>query len=183
MRMIPLFNGIFWGLFFIIIGGLIIARRYIPAQISIARVVIALLFVYVGVWFLLTGPGFKTGFRDRNTVVFSSSQLEYSPTQDNGNRDYNFIFSSGSVDLSTLAPTTGSVDKEVNVVFGTGTVRINPAVPVRVEMSSAFGSVFAPNGSSASFGDNTYTTPAYKDGEPAVRIKATAVFGTIYVKE
>jgi hypothetical protein len=176
--MIPLFNGIFWGLFFIIIGVLIIARRYIPFQIPLGRVIVALLFIYVGIWFLLIGPG----FRDKNTIVFTSSQLEYSGASDQHDDGYNIIFSSGDIDLTGLAPSGGDVNKEVNVVFGSGNLRINPSVPVRVEMSSAFGSISTPNGSAESFGDRVYTTPVYREGEPAVRIKATAVFGSLNIR-
>jgi hypothetical protein len=68
------------------------------------------------------------------------------------------------------------------VIFGSGVLRLNPAVPVHVSMSSAFGSVQAPNGRSVAFGDSDYATPSYKAGSPALEIKATAVFGRLVIQ-
>jgi hypothetical protein len=172
-----LFNGIFWGLLLVIVGVWIMIRRYVPVHIPLGRVIVALIFVYVGVWVLVTGPA----IRGRNTIVFSDSRMDY--TLDNRGSDYNIVFSRGAVDLSTYVPSGGSVDKEVNVVFGTGTLRINSSVPVRVDMTGVFGTVRSPNGTTTSFRDSVYTTPAYREGADALRIKATAVFGTLYVEE
>ncbi|HYW81970.1 MAG TPA: hypothetical protein VFB30_01865, partial [Spirochaetia bacterium] len=74
-----------------------------------------------------------------------------------------------------------TVRTEVNVVFGSGTLRLNPAMPVRVNMSSAFGTVEAPGGRSIAFGDMVYTSPSYKDGAPALEVHATAVFGRLTI--
>jgi hypothetical protein len=70
----------------------------------------------------------------------------------------------------------------VNVVFGSGVLRIDAAAPVRVTMSSAFGSVEAPDGRSVAFGDSDYRTAAYRDGAPALEIHATAVFGRLLIE-
>jgi hypothetical protein len=156
MRSMWLFDGIFWGLFFVVIGVWIMVRRYVPVNIPLGRVIFALVFVYLGVRILISGPQ----IRERNTIVFSDTHMDW--TSDTHGNDYNIIFSRGTVDLTGLAPAGGSVYKEVNVVFG---------------------SVRSPNGTSVSFRDTVYSTPAYRAGADAVRIKATAVFGTLYIDE
>ena len=175
MKIVPLIDGIFWGVLLIAVGAWFIVRRYVPVNIPVFRVIIAVIFVYIGIRVLVRGPTIQ----EKNTVVFSESTMSYSP--DNG-RDYNVVFSSGTIDLSDVALSGTSVRTQVNVVFGTGTLRINPSMPVRVSMSSAFGPVEAPNGRSVAFGDTTYTTPAYKDGAPALEIRATAVFGRLTIQ-
>ena len=172
-----LFDGIFWGLFFVVIGVWIMVRRYVPVNIPLGRVIFALVFVYLGVRILISGPQ----IRERNTIVFSDTHMDW--TTDTHGNDYNIIFSRGTVDLTGLTPAGGSVYKEVNVVFGTGTLKINPAVPMQIDMTGVFGTVRSPNGSSVSFRDTVYSTPAYRAGADAVRIKATAVFGTLYIDE
>ena len=179
MRKMWLFDGIFWGVFLVALGVWIMVRRYVPVNIPIVRIIFAVVFVYVGVRILITGPGM--GIRDRNTIVFSDTHMNWSSSS-RGN-DYNIIFSNGSVDLSDLTASGGNVYKEVNVVFGSGTLRINPAVPMEIDMTGVFGTIRSPNGNSTSFRDTRYTTPAYKAGEAAVRIKATAVFGTLNIEE
>lgn len=173
-----LFDGIFWGLLLVVIGVWIMVRRYVPVNIPLVRIIIALIFVYLGVRILVRGPE----IRDRNTIVFSSDTRMDWNTDVHGN-DYNVIFSRGTIDLSGLSPAGGSVYKEVNVIFGTGTLRINPAVPMQIDMTGVFGTVRSPNGSTVSFRDTVYSTPSYKPGGDSVRIKATAVFGTLYIEE
>jgi len=174
MKMVSLVDGIFWGVLLIVVGVWFLVRRYIPFHIPLFRVIIAVILVYIGIRVLVHGPV----FHDRNTMVFSESSLQWSPSH---GRDYNVLFSSGTVDLSGVELSGGTVRTEVNVVFGSGTLRLNPAMPVRVNMSSAFGTVEAPGGRSIAFGDSVYTTPAYKDGAPALEVHATAVFGRLQI--
>jgi hypothetical protein len=173
--MVSLVDGIFWGALLIILGVWFIVRRSVPVHIPVIRIIVAVLFVYVGVRILVRGPE-RT---DRNTAVFSESTMSYSPAR---GREYNLIFSSGTVDLSEAAPSGASIYAEVNVIFGSGTLRVNRARPVRVNMSSAFGTVESPNGRSVAFGDMVYTSPSYREGAPALEIHATAVFGRLTIQ-
>ncbi len=143
-------------------------------HIPVIRIVIAVLFVYAGVRILARGPLSADG----NTAVFSESTMSYSP--DRG-REYNLVFSSGAIDLSSAAPVSASIRARVNVIFGSGTLRIDPSVPVRVHMTSAFGLVESPHGKSVAFGDMVYTTQSYRKGAPALDIRATAVFGRLTI--
>jgi hypothetical protein len=175
MRMINIFDGVFWGVVLIALGVWFIVRRYVPVHVPVFRIVIAVLFVYIGVRVLVWGPS----IREKNTAVFTQSQMVYGE----GARDYNMIFSSGDVDLTAVVVKDTSVAAEVNVVFGSGVLRINPASPVRIHMSSAFGSVHAPNGRSVAFGDSVYTTPAFREGAPALEVRAAAVFGSLRITQ
>jgi hypothetical protein len=174
MKMVSLVDGIFWGVLLIVVGVWFLVRRYVPFHIPLIRVIIAVIFVYIGIRVLVRGPVIQ----DRNTMVFSESSLQWSPAH---GRDYNVIFSSGTVDLSGVALAGETIRTQVNVIFGSGTLRLNPAMPVRVNMSSAFGTVEAPGGRSIAFGDSVYTTPSYKDGAPALEVHATAVFGRLMI--
>jgi hypothetical protein len=172
--MVSLVDGIFWGVLLIAVGVWFLVRHYVPVHIPVIRVIIAVLFVYIGIRVLVHGPI----VRDRNTTVFGQSTMQFSP--DHG-RDYNVIFSTGTVDLSGVTISGSSVRAEVNVVFGSATLRLDPAIPVRVKMSSAFGTVEAPSGRSVAFGDTVYTSASYKDGAPALEVHATAVFGRLVI--
>jgi hypothetical protein len=172
--MVSLVDGVFWGALLIILGVWFIVRRAVPVHIPVIRIVVAVLFVYAGVRILARGPVSM----DRNTAVFSESSMRYSP--DRG-REYNLVFSSGAVDLSAAVPGSANIRAQVNVIFASGTLRINPSVPVRVHMSSAFGTVESPNGRSVAFGDMVYTTQSYREGAPALDIQATAVFGRLTI--
>jgi len=172
--MVSLVDGIFWGALLIILGVWFIVRRSLPVRIPVIRIVIAVLFVYAGVRILARGPVTADG----NTAVFSESRMTYSPER---SREYNLVFSSGAIDLSGAAPSGASIRAEVNVIFGSGTLRINPSIPVRVNMSSAFGTVESPNGRSVAFGDMVYTTKSFREGAPSLEVHATTVFGRLTI--
>jgi len=175
MKMVSLIDGIFWGVLLIVVGVWFLVRRYVPVHIPVIRVIIAVLFVYIGIRVLVRGPV----VHDRNTVIFSdSTALHYTP--DSG-RDYNVIFSRGDVDLTPVAVSATSIRAQVNVVFGSATLHINPATPAKVNMSSAFGTVDAPGERTVAFGETVYTTPAYKAGAPALEVRAAAVFGRLTI--
>jgi hypothetical protein len=174
MRMGPLFDGIFWGIALIALGVWFLLRHVIPVHVPLFRVLVALVFIWLGIRVLVRFPGVPEG----NALVFSESTLRWAP--DRG-RDYNVIFSSGVIDLTDASVGAQSLHAEANVVFGSATLRVNPAVPVRVTMTSAFGSVEAPNGRSIAFGDAVYTTPGWREGTPALEVRATAVFGRLVI--
>jgi hypothetical protein len=168
-----LIDGIFWGILLIAVGVWFILRRFFPFRIPVVRLIIAVLFVYVGIRVLVRGP-----LGNRPEPFFESHQ-RYSAGWD---RDYNIIFSNGDVDLTEVTLGATSVHTQVNVVFGSGVLRINPALPVRIDMSAAFGTVEAPDGRSVSFGDTVYTSASYRDGAPALVVRATSVFGKLAVQ-
>ena len=173
--MVSIIDGVFWGAALIVVGVWFIVRRYVPVHIPVIRIIIAVFFVYIGIRVLVGVPS----IRDRNTVVFSDSNLRYQPGEERD--DYNIIFGNGNVDFTDFTTADGSLRAQVNVVFGNGTLRINPEAPVRVRMSSAFGTVEAPNGRSVAFGESVYSTPAYRENAPALEIRASAVFGRLRI--
>ena len=173
--MLSMVDGIFWGLFLVALGVWLIVRRSFPVRIPVIRILVAALFIWVGVRVLVGNPVVT----DRNTAVFAPSAMTWSPDR---SREYNLIFSSGTIDLANASLTDAGTRLQVNVVFGSGILRIDPQTPARIDMSSAFGEIQAPNGRSIAFGDTVYTTPAYKEGAPALQIHATAVFGRLVIQ-
>ena len=177
MRVMSLFDGIFWGLFFIIVGIWFMVRRYVPVQIPVFRVIVAVFFIWLGIRFLIQGPV----FRDSTPWVFSPGRVEAPVDTNKGS--YDIIFNSGTIDLSGITPSGARVEKTVNVVFGSAVLRLNPSVPARVTLSTAFGSVSTPDGGTTVFGEKDFKTPAYKDDGDALVIKASAVFGSLRIEE
>ena len=177
MRFISLFDGVFWGLFLIVIGVWFMVKRYIPVQIPVFRVIFAVFFVWLGIRILISSPWNP----ETRTAVFSERALEFGGDASSG--DQTVLFNSANFDLTQIKPEGGDVHKTVSVIFGSGTLRLNPDVPAIVRLSTAFGSISTPDGKSVVFGDSEYRTPAYKDGVPALVVKASAVFGSLRIVE
>ncbi len=176
MGMLSLFDGIFWGVFFILIGVWFIVRKYVPAHIPIIRIVIAVLFIWLGLRIIIAGPQIHFW-----NAVYPETRVEAGA--DNHGEESRIIFNSDQLDFSTLAPAGGGVAREVIVVFGTGILKINPDVPMRVVLNTAFSSVQTPDGNSTHFGESEYRTPAYREGADAVTVRASVIFGTLRIRE
>ena len=175
MRMVPLIDAVFWGVLLIVLGALLILKKYVPFNLPVGRIIVALVFVYLGVRIIVGGPGVRGG----NTVIFGSRTTAADEAR--GGEEHNVIFGSDDIDFTTTP--AGDVTREVNVIFGSGVLRVNPEAPVWIRMSSAFGSVRSPDGSTVAFGDRTWTSAAYREGSPALRIKAAAVFGSLSIRQ
>ena len=171
-----LFSSFFWGAVIILFGLSIILNAVFNIKIPVFSIIIALIFIYLGLKILAGSFGIKTS---RNTVVFSSSEIKSS----NKNEEYNIIFGKGSIDLSEIELDDEFLDFEVNVVFGKGDVMIDPAKPFIVKVSSVFSSAHLPDGNVAAIGNNSYISPGYVKGQKYISVRADVVFGELNIIE
>jgi len=171
MKMGFVFTGVFWGLLLIVVGVLAIANTVFNVNLPIFRIVVAVFFIFLGISVLVGGFRVST---DRNTVIFEDRNLRVTPEPG----QVNVLFSQGTLDFSDY-PAGGH--KEVNVVFANGILLLDKETPARVKVSAAFSSARMPDGNTVSFGDYTYQTPAFQEGEEHLSIKASVVFGSLNV--
>lgn len=167
-------SAFFWGGLVIFIG-LSIILHSLGIRFPLVRIAFGLFFLWLGLTIIL---GSFRRPAPRESVVFSSGTV----TGQQGRTEYNAIFGSGVFDLTGLRPTDRDIVVEVNAIFGSARVIVDLNVPVRVEGSAAFGQTSFPDGGSVSFGDRTFDSARYRGGEPALLIKAAAVFGQCVVQ-
>lgn len=168
-------SAVFWGVVIILIGLSIILREVFDIHFPFLRVFFGILLIYWGV--KVIAGGFNRSWNN-NTVVFNESNIDY----DNSRKEYNVVFGRSSIDLFKMPMPTRDERIEMNVVFGSGKLIINDSIPMRVEMNTVFGNIQAPDRNKAGFGSTHYSTAAYKDGEPCIRLEANAVFGNIEIQ-
>ena len=171
-----LFSSFFWGAVVILIGLSIILNAVFNIKIPLFSIIIALIFIYIGLKILFGSFGIKTS---RNTVVFSSSDLKSA----NKNEEYNIIFGRGSINLSEVELDEEHLNYEVNVIFGKGDVIIDPDKPVVIKVSSVFSGAHLPDGNVAAIGNSSYISPGYVKGERYISIRADVVFGELNIIE
>lgn len=170
------FTATFWGIVIVIFGLSIILKEVFHISFPIMRVLFGVLLIYFGVRVIYRGFG-KHSWEGGNTTVFSNSRIHYNPLE----KEYNVIFSNGTLDLSTMQPPTENKKMEVNVVFGNGHVRLNDSIPTRIELSTAFAGAETPDKTISAFGNSTYTTPNFSESKPHLLIKASVVFGKLVI--
>lgn len=165
-----LFSGFFWSGALIILGLGLILNFVLKTKIPFFRIFFALFFIYIGVMLLIG----TSGHRSRSRTV--SGERTFTVTGSERNV-YSTVFGETSIDLTRVELRDQVVRQEANVIFGSGIVRIDPGMPVRAEVSAAFGEAVVPDGNTVSFGSYVYRSPGFDERKPYLAIKASVVFG------
>ncbi len=168
---IHLFTGVFWGIYFLIVGSAALIISITNMRISLFRVAVGIFLVYVGLVTMFGGQ-FDV---DPRAVLMARVTAHL-----NRSGEHSVVFGEGIFTIDE--PRDGErLRFEFSSVFASTTIRIPRDVPVKVSASSVFGSVTTPDGRSSSFGEHTYTSPGYSDDGESIYIAASAVFGSVNV--
>ena len=161
-------QGLFWGIFLIGIGILMIIKYQFKLNISMPRIVFGVLLLALGISMLLGGPGLKT----QSNIIFSEGNVQAVKPE----KEYNVIFGNLVIDLATISRDELGESIKINTVFGNTLVKIDPNTPTLIKVTSAFGSGSTPDGSTIVFGDHTQKIG---EGDQVLTIEANVVFGKI----
>lgn len=164
----------FWGLLFIVVGAALLLKYVYNINIPVMGIIIGFTLVFFGVAIMVGGFHAPA----KSDVIFEDRNIK----TENPDNEYNMIFSNGSIDLTNVRLDNQHKRIGVHVVFANGTVRINPDIPTMIKISSAFGTASVPN-NSVTFGEYTYKTRGYREGEPYLKIEGNAVFGNLHIIE
>ncbi len=177
MKMGLLCSGLFWGTVVILMGLSIILNAVFGIHIPLFRIIFALILIYIGIKILTGGSCWRN---DRMNACFNEKTVCSSSVKDN---DYSIVFGKANYDLSAISLEGKSINASVNVVFGEAKVKVNTNMPVRIVAGSAFGEAVLPNGNTVAFGKSIYESPSFKEGSPALNIKADVAFGSLKISD
>lgn len=169
-----IFSSFFWGAVIILFGLSIILNAIFNIKIPVFSIIIAMIFIWLGLKILFGAFGVKT---TKNTVVFSEGTLKVSEK----NEDYNIVMGKGTIDLTEIEISEDSPNIEINVVFGKADVTIDSSKPIIMKVSSVFAGAHLPGGNVAAIGNNSYATPYYDRSKPHLVVKADVVFGELNI--
>ena len=88
-------RSLFWGIFLIGIGILMIIKYQFKLNISMPRIVFGVLLLALGISMLLGGPGLKT----QSNIIFSEGNVQAVKPE----KEYNVIFGNLVIDLATIS--------------------------------------------------------------------------------
>ncbi len=166
------------GILLIVLGAIFLFRQILNIHIPIFRIVLGLIFIYIGVSILI--GGFGPGYKSSNSLVFSKGTIQATTL----GPEYNLIFSNGVVDLTKVNYQGKFQKTKINIIFSNGIIMVNPDLPAAIKVNSAFANADMPNNSSVSFGNNTYTTNTFEpNSNNHLEIDASVVFGKLRVIE
>lgn len=164
--------GLFWGLILIAIGLSIVFK--VVFDISIMRILIAIIFILIGVKILI-GKSAVNISATEDDVIFGEQNFSEFPLN---NKEYNTIFGKSVFNFSEAAiPTDKGLDLEFNTVFGHTQIILPAGLPVKIKADAVFGSAKLPNDNTAVFGSANYISDHDSTATTFVHIKSSTVFG------
>ncbi|MEO0288613.1 MAG: hypothetical protein ABIN00_03160 [candidate division WOR-3 bacterium] len=151
-----------FGIFMILIGGLIFVSTFFNISIPVFKTVVSFLLIYFGI-----------------TVLLGKKSLFFVTEKVGQNRkDYLVLFSSSSIDASEVE---GKRILNVDVVFGQGVIYIKKGMNCKIYSTSVFGQLTTPHGDNIVFGNKDMKMG--ENPEEGLTIIATVVFGVLEIVE
>jgi predicted membrane protein len=170
--------GIFWGSILIVLGVSLILRIFF--DISVFRIIIAFLLIFIGIKLLIGRKIFNSSY-DENQVLFSERVFKTAPRN---NSDYNTIFSKTTYDLREMDSLKDFRTKiSFNTVFGDTEILLPQNINVQVKADAVFGSAKLPNGNAIAFGSTIYNSQNFNASSHQLIIEANVVFGNIEIRQ
>lgn len=174
-------HALIWGVIFLFLGFSILVKAFTNIDIPVFRIILALFLFYLGLSVLSGGfhlfKIFKHGHVDGHTVVFSDTKFEY---KDNFS-EYNTVFGSGDMDLSTIPLENGSKHIQLNTVFGSSRILFDENTPAKIKATAVFGGAQFPDETTIAFGERVFYTPSYDESRPHITVVAHVVFGGLNI--
>jgi len=168
---------LFWGFLLILIGFSLIFKIVFNLDFPLFKVIVAFLFIFIGLRILFGSTGFNFNRRTHNDVLFS--ERKYSSFNDK--KEYNVVFGKGVYDFRDINLHGSTKKIRISTVFGGSEIKLSRNIPVKILVDAAFAGVELPNGNSAVFGNAVYESPGFDPHQPYLQIKLEAVFAGVEV--
>lgn len=175
---------IFFGLIVALAGVNMILRAIFHISIPFFRILIGILFIYVGISFLIHKPMFfryksVSGYdgHSKYDMLFTSSKFDFATvdTSSSANTfEINTLFSTSTIDLTSIENQSNVKTVEINTIFGQSTIYILENAKINIYGSSAFGESILPNNERVAFGEIVRKNT---DTNSTIDIKVNSIFG------
>jgi hypothetical protein len=170
--------GLFWGIILIVIGLSIILR--VAFDISIFRIVIAVVLILIGVKMLIGKPVVQSEGHE-NHVVFGEKTNTADPLD---GTEYNTVFGKTVYDFRNMKPLTQPRTKiKFNTVFGSNDIILPPGLPVKIKSDAVFATASMPNGNTVAFGSTNFEANTEITDSAVLIIENDVVFGASFVRQ
>jgi predicted membrane protein len=171
-------SALFWGLLLIIIGLSFIFRIVFNIDFPLFKIIIAFLFIFLGLRLLFGSFGVVNIKGGENDVIFGEKR--FNDFEDR--KEYNVIFGKGVYDLRDVDLGEKGLKIKLSTIFGGTEVKLSKNIPVRIKVDAAFAGAELPNGNTAVFGNTAYESPGLDTSQPFLDLKIDVVFGGVEVR-
>ncbi len=169
--------GLFWGLLLIILGISLIIRIIFNIHFPLFRIVLAFVFIFIGIRILFGSWRFEKWDRASTDTVFQE-KIYHNLSPDE--REYNVIFGKAIYDLRDVQLKDNvPLRIKINTIFGATVLKIQKEIPVSISVNAAFGGAKLPNGNTTVLGTSRYESDNYRSDSAHIALQLDVVFGGV----
>lgn len=179
----------FWGLFFLIIGALMILQHTFRVDLPVLKILFGCLLVYWGLSvifgsFGLQIRGFKAEKIETDTdIIFSKGDFKFrDATGAASHQKFNSVFSTSFLDLSDMTPEEMQKPIAINNAFGKLIIKTRAGIPIKADINIGFGTIIIRGQKQGSLGEVNYQSENYQPGQPALLLEIDCGFGSVIVE-
>jgi hypothetical protein len=163
---------VFLGSFLVVMGLVIILNVIFKVDIPVFRILIAFVFLFIGIKILLG--------KHMNVFGHNTAQINNTSINQPGSQEYNIVFSKNIVDLRDTSFTDNKpVRTHVNVVFGHCEIFLSKDIPFRITSNTAFANIKQPDGNTVVVGSTKNQSKDLDESKPFIDLKIDAVFAEV----
>lgn len=178
----------FWGLFFLVVGLIIIVQTIFKIDLPVLRILFGCLLIYWGVKVLFGSFGLRmSGFQFEKVSTdtesaFSETAFRVRNPDGSINRRFSSAFSSTTIDLRDLK--LEEMDTTFKIESGFSAVKIltPSAVPIKALVSSGLAKVKIRGQKVGSIGETEFQSPGYIADQPHIKLQIEVGFGDVVVE-
>ncbi len=162
-------SSLVWGVFIVMIGLSIIAKAVFGLDIPVIKIALGCFFIYLGLNIMFDTPRVLIG------TVRSHGHWKNTEGQ------YNTIFGSETIDLSTAQYPSRPVKMKVNTVFGNSKIILNKEIPTQIKINAISATVNMPYDELELVANGVYEM-GDNNQKPLLLLTINATFATVTVE-
>lgn len=180
-------KGMFWSLFFISLGILLLIQNTLSIDLPLARIFLGLFVIYLGVKLVFGSFGIEVN-RGRVNRIATSTEFVFSSgafklyDQDKTNKKFSTVFGNSTLDLTDLSKISSEDQIKIENVFSKTKIKTPPDYELNIKSNIAFGSIKVRGQKLGILGDIDFKTPNYANSTKKLNLVIESVFGEVEIE-
>ncbi len=172
-------HGLFWGLFFILIGLALIIKFVFDLDIPVLRIALALFLILFGIRLLIRNRWEFGPSGNPQNIIFRETTIRGKNLSES---EYNVIFGQAVFDLTDIDSTSLPKTLKINTIFGFTVVKAKEDLPLKISGDAVFAGAKLSAGNETVFGEFSYTSRAYHPGKDHLQLETDVIFAGFELK-
>lgn len=172
-------HGLFWGVFFILVGFALIIKFVFNLDIPVLRITLALFLIMFGIRLLVRDRWELNFSHNEHDIIFREATI-YGKNLTGS--EYNVIFGKALFDLTGLDSANLPKTIKINTIFGSTRVMVNEDLPLLVSGDAIFSGAKLTTNNSTIFGELSFKSRTYQPESDHLHLKSDVVFGSFELK-